>query len=136
MLGGETRPVLLGQLAAIADTDQHIMRHRHLAAVKAAVIGGDQRQTGGQRQIQKDRLGALFAGKTMTLKFDIDTARQSGLQRGETLGYQRGLSLGGGGTDKSIQRTAGKTDQPLLIRDQIIKCDDRVIAALDLKQRL
>ena len=78
MFGRETAAILFRQLATGAYTDKNIMRHLHVAALETAVIRGHKRQTGRERGIKKDRLGTLLCGKPMTLKLDIDTARQSG----------------------------------------------------------
>ena len=136
MFSCKARAVFLGQLAAVADADKHIMRGDHLAAVETAVIGRHKRKPGGKRRLKKDRLGALLCRQPMPLDLDIETVGKCGFQRGDPVIDKRGLPLGGGGPHEPLQRPAGQQDQPVAILRQRIQPNDRVIAALDLEEGL
>ena len=134
MLGRKARPVILGQLAAIADTQKHIMRHDHVAFFKTAVIRGHQRNIGTDRRVQQHRLGAPLGIEAVTLQLDIDTARKRFLERGKTFINQRRLPLGSRRANETPHRPAGKQDQALAVTSERFQPDHRIIAALDLEK--
>ena len=134
MLGRKARPVILGQLAAIADTQKHIMRHDHVAFFKTAVIRGHQRNIGTDRRVQQHRLGTPLGIEAVTLQLDIDTARKRFLERGKTFINQRRLPLGSRRANETLHRTAGKQDQTLAVTSERFQPDHRIIAALDLEK--
>ena len=134
MLGRKARPVILGQLAAIADTQKHVMRHDHVAFFKTAVIRGHQRNIGTDRRVQQHRLGAPLGIEAVPLQLDIDTARKRFLERGKTFINQRRLPLGSRRANETPHRPAGKQDQALAVTSERFQPDHRIIAALDLEK--
>ena len=134
MLGRKARPVILGQLATIADTQKHVMRHDHVAFFETAVIRGHQRDIGTDGRIQQNRLGAPFGIKAMTLQFHIDTARQRIRERGKPFSDKRRLTFGSCSADKAVHRAAGKQDQSYAVSTKCLQLDHRIIAALNLEK--
>ena len=134
MLGRKARPVILGQLAAIADTQKHMMRHDHVAFFKTAVIRGHQRNIGTDRRVQQHRLGTPLGIEAVTLQLDIDTARKRLFEGGKTFINQRRLPLGSSRANETLHRPAGKQDQILAVTSERFQPNYRIIAALDLEK--
>ena len=134
MLWREARAVVLGQFAAVADAQQHIMRHDHVALFETAVIGRDKGNVCRDGRVEQHRLGAALNNKPVTLQFDIDASRKGLHERGKPLIDKRRLALGSRRADEPVHRASGQQDHPLIVLCKRFQLDHRIIAALHIEK--
>jgi len=109
---GQAAAIFLGDIAALGDADQRVMRLVHGRIGEERLIGGDQRQVVPIGQFHQLRLDAVFRLQTMALQLDVKAPRKRAGKAAQAGLRLVGLSLGDQPADRS-HAAAGQGDQAI-----------------------
>ena len=133
MLRCQAPPFIVGNDAALRDTQQRVMRLVKIAVGEIGVVGRDQWQIVRIGEIDEPGLAARFFHEAVTLQFDIKPAREDVLEHRQRSFGRLGLAFREQTPDRA-RRATGEADQPIARGGEIGKRDRRLGAGLAIEK--
>ena len=111
MLGAGAAAVVLDDVAAFGDAEQHVVRFMVGASCEIALVGGNQGQSTGVGERQQIRLDARLVREAVPLQLDVEPITENLVKRGEPRRGKLCLTVFQRAVDRAVG-TTGQGDQP------------------------
>ena len=122
VLRAQPSPLINGDVAALGDTDQRVMRLEIVRAFEIGLVGGDDGQLRVISEIEQERLDNPLLLKPVPLDFDIEPIAEDALERVEGRLGEAEIVGGERAVDHSLG-AAGQRHQATLIEREMFSGD-------------
>ena len=124
VLARQAPPVVLGDVVAVGDAQQRVVRLVVVGRGEIDLVGGDDRQRARIGELEQRRLGLDLVLQAVALDLDVEPVAENLLQRLQALERQLLLALAQRLVDGAV-RAAGQRDQAGAVRLQPLDLDVR-----------